>query len=236
MNEEDFSNKIKSYDVDDLKKYFDPVIWENLDMLTFSEIKWIRLTIAFWDLSGFSNLCNQLIENQLEIISFLKEYFDEGARVIRDHGGILDKFLGDGLMAYFGYPEDSDDVPIDALTAALEFRESFQQIKERYTSYWFKHHGKQIAIELKCGMHVGYVFFGLLETESRKQITVIGRNANLSSRLEGIAKQDEIIVSAQLKNIADTWFEFEEIKDEIKSFEGVETAYKLISKKIQTRA
>jgi class 3 adenylate cyclase len=81
-------------------------------------------------------------------------------------------------------------------------------------------------------MHVGYAFFGLLETESMKQITVIGRNANLSSRLEQFATQDEIIVSAELRNVAYNHFIFEpkEIKDKIKPFEDVETAYKLISK------
>ena len=47
-----------------------------------------------------------LIDNQSNIISFLKEYFDEEAKIISDRKGILDKFIGDGIMAYFGYPGD----------------------------------------------------------------------------------------------------------------------------------
>jgi class 3 adenylate cyclase len=83
------------------------------------------LTIVFWDLSGFSYLCRQLTDNQPHIISFLKEYFDEGAKIITNRKGILDKFIGDGIMAYFGYPrDDSNKAPIDAITSALEFRVS----------------------------------------------------------------------------------------------------------------
>jgi hypothetical protein len=121
LSESNFSNRINPYDIGELAKYFDPLVYQNLRILTISEINWIRLTIAFWDISGFSELCNKLIDNQAHIISFLKEYFDESAKIISDHNGILDKFIGDGIMAYFGYPDDnSNEAPSEALTVALE--------------------------------------------------------------------------------------------------------------------
>lgn len=133
-------------------------------------------------------------------------------------------------MAYFGYQaKNPTSGPNNALMAALEFKESFQNIKERYTSFWLKDHGKEIGLNLKCGIHTGYVFFGLLETERRKQITALGRNVNFASRLEHFAKDDEIIVSDELKKIAGNNFNFEPKSsiEELKSFEDVESVFKL---------
>ena len=174
---------------------------QNLNDLTISEIRWIRLTIAFWDLSGFSELCKQSIDNQSNIISFLKDILMKEPKLLKAiPKGILDKFIGDGIMAYFGYPGDyANNLPTEAIMAALEFRENFQKIKEKNANFWLSRHGKLIEVDLKCGIHTGYVFFGLLETERRKQITVIGHTVNLSSRLEKIATKNEITVSEELK-------------------------------------
>jgi class 3 adenylate cyclase len=159
MTEDNFRNEIDPYDVEELQKYFDPHVLNSLSELIFSEIQWTRLTIAFWDISGFSNLCNKLTDKPVHFVSFLKEYSDEGSRIINGRKGILDKFIGDGIMAYFGYQgKYAASGPNDALLAALEFRDKFQEIKDRYESLWFSDLGKQIDINLKCGMHVGYFF------------------------------------------------------------------------------
>jgi class 3 adenylate cyclase len=112
---------------------------------------------------------------------------------------------------------------------------NFEKIRDRYTKYWLGHHGKKIDVDLKCGMHLGYVLFGLLETERRKQITVIGRTVNLASRLvEEIAIKDEIVVSEELMNVTQNRFEFEpkDVKNKIKSFEDINTIFMLVRKKI----
>lgn len=229
MSEINFRNEINPYDISELEKYFDPYVFHNLSDLTFSGIKWMRLTISFWDISGFSRLCNELTDMPSHVVSFLNEYFDEGSKIINGRRGILDKFIGDGIMAYFGY-QRRDDGPYDALMAAIKFRESFHKIKKRYTDFWLKEHGKQIKINLKCGIHSGYVFFGLLETERRKQITVIGHTANFASRLEHAAENDEILVSEQLKNITENSFSFEPKnlnEEDMKAFEEIKSAFKL---------
>ena len=107
----------------------------------------MRLTIAFWDISGFSELCNKLTDMPVHFLSFLKEYFDEGCKIINGRKGVLDKFIGDGIMAYFGYKAKNPATgPYNALMAALEFKGSFQKIKERYIGFWLKEHGKEIEI------------------------------------------------------------------------------------------
>ena len=231
MTQDNLRNEIDPYDLKELQKYFDPYVFNSLSELTFSEIQWTRLAIAFWDISGFSDLCNKLTDKPVHFVSFLKEYSDEGSRIINGRKGILDKYIGDGIMAYFGYQgKYAASGPNEALLAALEFRDKFREIKDRYESLWLSDLGKRTDINLKCGMHVGYVFFGLFETERRKQITVLGPNANLASRLEhDVAVKDEIIVSEELKNMAKDNFSFEPkpVEKPLKAFEDIKTVFKL---------
>lgn len=143
-------------------------------------------------------------------------------------------------MAYFGYPNDCNNFPIEAIMAALDLKKRFQKIKKKHRSIWLDYNGKKIDVHLKCGVHIGMVLFGILETDSRKQVTVIGREVNFASRLvEEVAEKDEIIVSRELKNVVRRRFRFENIKlkerrkepsKEIKSFKEVNEDYKLIGK------
>lgn len=167
----------------------------------------------------------------------MEDYFDQAGKIISNHKGILDKFIGDGIMAYFGYPNDCDNFPSESVMAALDFKTRFQKIKEKHTSIWLSYNGKEIDVHLKCGIHIGKVLFGILETDSRKLVTVIGREVNFASRLvEEVAEKDEIIVSQELKNVVRTHFDFENIKiqerkkDKIKSFEEVNEVFKLIGR------
>jgi class 3 adenylate cyclase len=90
-------------------------------------IKYRRLTIVFWDISGFSILCNDLVKNQSAIAAFLKEYFSSTIEVISKYEGVLDKFMGDGIMAYFGYPVENKDHSALAIHAALDLRVTFKK-------------------------------------------------------------------------------------------------------------
>jgi class 3 adenylate cyclase len=79
------------------------------------------LTIAFWDLSGFSDMCNRLIDDPSTIVDFLKKYFNEANKIIHKNDGILDKFIGDGVMAYFGYYNNAgNQAEINAINAAID--------------------------------------------------------------------------------------------------------------------
>ena len=65
------------------------------------------MTLVFWDISRFSILCNELKNISVEIAGLLRQYFDEVVRVIHKHRGIVDKFIGDGIFAYFGFYANS---------------------------------------------------------------------------------------------------------------------------------
>ncbi len=114
-----------------LSRYEDPVIREGYCHHELETIHNRILTIVFWDISGFSNLCNILKNEPHLIVEFLQEYFSMANKIIHKHKGILDKFIGDGIMAYFGY-KDSDDGTegaFNSINAAFELQKSFEEIK-----------------------------------------------------------------------------------------------------------
>ena len=135
--------------INELRKYFDPFIFDNLKNPLVTEIQQRQITIVFWDVSGFATACNELEKGQEAIIAFLKEYFSVATEIIGKYAGVLDKFIGDGIMAYFGYPIENKNHAEVAVRAALEIRDRFEEIRERYQKNWNRFYGKKIQINVK---------------------------------------------------------------------------------------
>jgi len=97
-------------------------------------------------------------------------------------------------------------------------REKFEDIKV----YWStKFVNKSISLEdiyVKCGVHIGSVLFGLLDTKSRNQITLVGTNVNFASRLEGIAEKNQIVVSKEMINLIGNSYYFDTITHDIYAY------------------
>ena len=201
-----------------LVKYFDPLTFEMLLNPKKHQLQSKCLSTVFWDISGFSDMCNQFVADPSAIVLFLQKYFNEANRIIHKNDGILDKFIGDGVMGYFGYHNNSEiQGAINAINAALELKEKFSVIKNE----WIKESdivSKNAGIDVKCGIHTGDLLFGILETEYRNQITVIGHTVNFASRLEGEAEKDQILISGDTKEKVKALFTFNEKEVEIKSW------------------
>ncbi len=190
----------------EIVKYFDPIIFDTLLQPEEYEIKSKFLSIVFWDISSFSNLCNDLLNSPFLIKIFLQKYFNLANKLIHEHNGIIDKFIGDGIMAYFGI-QNKNNGANDALNAALQLRDDFSSIKTYFYKLIDENRIKvDKEIDIKCGIHTGDVLFGLIQTDYRDQITIIGSNVNYASRLEGLAMENQIIVSKDtLKYIANNY-------------------------------
>lgn len=147
--------------------------------------------------------------------------------------------MGDGILAYIGYngtEEDGD--PLNAISAALEFRKQFSTLKANFVQLC-----KELSIKrvrrfyLKCGMNIGYIHAHYFKTTSINSVIFMGSTLNLASRLEGIAKRDEIIVSRKLKDVIQGQYEFTPIsvirreKRGIKSFKKEKVIYALKGKR-----
>jgi class 3 adenylate cyclase len=222
-----------------LEKYVDPVVLEQIRDPELVTMQNKILTIVFWDLSGFSVLCEKLKSHKELIVEFLREYFSEAAVIIQKHKGVLDKFMGDGIMAFFGYKDtDANDNgrkgAISAVKAAIELRNFFDEMKLEWINLWITKTGQQvISTDLRCGMNTGNVLVGLILTDVRDQFTTVGSNVNLASRLESVANKDQIIVSPSTKIRIKDEFSLRTIPIEkpIKGFEYISECYEIIDKK-----
>jgi adenylate cyclase len=222
-----------------LEKYVDPVVLEQIRDPELVTMQNKILTIVFWDISGFSVLCEKLKDHKELIVEFLREYFSEAALIIRKYEGVLDKFMGDGIMAFFGYKDtDINDNgkkgAINAVKAAIELRDFFNDMKLEWINLWITKTGQQeISTDLRCGMNTGNVLVGLILTEVRDQFTTVGSNVNLASRLESVANKDQIIVSPFTKIIIEDRFNLKTIPIErrIKGFENISECYEVTGKK-----
>jgi len=91
--------------------------------IQFGVITGRQLTIVFWDISEFSKMCNVLSRCQGHMVYFFNPYFLKAVQIVKKYQGVLDKFIGDGILAYFGYDNfEGNGDPKNAINAALEFK------------------------------------------------------------------------------------------------------------------
>jgi class 3 adenylate cyclase len=217
-----------------LQRQLDPAIIEYLSDPHATLIQSRVMTIVFWDISNFSKL-TEIFKDHPELIAvFLNEYLGVAVPIIHEHGGIIDKFIGDGIMAYFGFKETDDDGSIgasNAIIAALKIKKAFQFFKKNWLDIWSTVTNFDTNIDIKCGINTGSVLVGLMGSQERDQFTVIGTHVNLASRMEGIAEADQIVISQYAKEKVSQKFNTEtiQIKEEkIKAFEDITEYYVVI--------
>jgi adenylate cyclase len=220
-----------------LQRQLDPAIIEYLSDPAATLIQNRVMTIVFWDISNFSKLTEVFKDHPELIAVFLNEYLGIAVPIIHENGGIVDKFIGDGILAYFGFKERDDDGSVGALNAilaALKLKKSFQSFKQNWLDIWKTVTNFDTNIDIKCGINTGSVLVGLMGSEERDQFTVIGTHVNLASRLERIAEADQIVISQYTKQRVVEKFNLETIQikeDKIKAFEDIFEYYIVLSNK-----
>lgn len=157
------------------------------------------VTIVFWDIQGFSVLCYSLEISPILLMLFLKDFFDAATHIVSRHGGLVDKFLGDGVMALFGTQSNSyrtiGNSASCAIKAALELKEQFIILRQKWLEIWQRYIPSQIDVGLKCGINTGYASVGTLGTKQYDYFTAFGINVNLSKRLADRSADNEIVIS-----------------------------------------
>ncbi len=147
-------------------------------------------TILFADIRSFTTISERLEPEAL--ISMLNAYFDAMVEIIFKHHGVLDKFVGDELMATFGLVEDTDKGPLNALQAAIEMQNNMQSLMAAFKAKGFPQF--QIGIGINCGD----VVMGNVGSKNRMDYTVIGDCVNVAARLENMAEGGSILVGEPL--------------------------------------
>lgn len=145
------------------------------------------ITILFADIRGFTRISEHAPPEK--IVSLLNRYFSAMTDIIFAHGGTLDKYLGDGLMALFGAPTATPDDASNALNAAVAMQRRLLGINRELRDEGFT------EIGVGMGLHTGEAIIGYIGSDRRSEYTAIGDTVNTSSRLESNARGGEILIS-----------------------------------------
>jgi class 3 adenylate cyclase len=220
-----------------LRRYFDPRVFDTIEKdPALLALKQRTVTICFWDIRGFSRLCEILKAHPVLIADFLKEYCEIAAKVIFQHGGLLDKFIGDGVMALFGVLNHKEDEgkadATAAVRAALALRPRFDKLVEHWTSQWTLYTPHAIDIGLGCGIHTGEALVGNVGTDFRDQFTALGPNVNLAARIEARSLAGQILLSQSTQARVKAAIEVE-AAGEISDVKNIPGQFKLFSAKVE---
>jgi adenylate cyclase len=150
-----------------------------------------EVTVLFSDLRNFTAMCEAL--SPQKILEILNHHFTRMSAIVETHGGVVDKYVGDAMMALFGAPLVNPDDADRAMETALEMCDALDELNRQWQA-----EGRP-TIGIGIGIHTDIVVAGNMGSQTRLNYTVIGDGVNLASRLEGLTKTPEyetrIIVS-----------------------------------------
>lgn len=138
-----------------------------------------EITVLFSDIRGFTTMSETHAPE--EIMNLLNRYFSLQVEIIFRHGGTLDKFIGDAIMAFWGAPQDDSQHAAHAVEAALEMEQCLLRFRAELGE-----EGRNFDVGI--GIHSGRAVVGFVGSEARMDYTAIGDAVNLSSRIEGLTK------------------------------------------------
>ncbi len=148
-----------------------------------------RVAVLFTDIRSFTTLSEGFMPD--ELVQTLNAYFEPLIDIIMGHGGVVDKFIGDALMAFFGAPNPRPDDAVHAVLAATEMQKAIADFNEKQFEI-----GKPV-FKTGIGVNYGGVTVGNMGSEKKMDFTIIGDQVNYGSRLEGLTKEyrQDVIVS-----------------------------------------
>jgi adenylate cyclase len=145
-----------------------------------------RMTVLFSDIRGFTSMSEKMTPE--DVVTFLREYLTVMTEAVFIHGGTVDKYIGDAIMALYNVPFEAPDHAAQAVRTALAFQERLKPLAERFTARY----GGTLACGV--GIHTGDAVVGTIGSEQRLEYTAIGDTINLGSRLEGLTKDFNVPV------------------------------------------
>jgi adenylate cyclase len=172
-----------------LRSYLSPILMakveENPDLLKIGgERK--RISVLFSDVVGFTSFCDQA--DPAEVQEVLERYFKESARIIFSTDGIIDKYLGDGILAFFENPDETITSAERAIQCAIEMQKSAVELDKHYKSQ------NRFPFAIRVGVSTGYAKVGNIGPVEKVDYTIIGSVVNLSSRLQSFGEPGDIII------------------------------------------
>jgi adenylate cyclase len=162
-----------------------------------------EVTIFFSDIRGFTAFSEKRTPE--EVVAMLNEYFATMVGIINQHGGVVDKFIGDAIMAVWGAPKGDPNDTLNAMTACIQMRKSLLELNN------LRETREQPPILIGMGLHCGRAISGTIGSQERMEYTVIGDTVNLTSRIEASTKAfgADLLVSQAVVDKVNDHFVFE---------------------------
>lgn len=190
--------------LDRLRQYFSPRLAQKLisDEDVF-KVRRKNLTIFFIDMRGFTLLSDETEPE--ELLSMLNEFLSQMTEIIFHWGGTVGKFIGDGIMGFFGDPDEQPNHAELAIKMALELQSRVKTMNEK-SVLW-----SDFPLSVGIGINTGFVTIGNIGPENHRDYTVIGRHVNLAARLEQEAKPGQVLISQRTYKLVGNLIKAEEV-------------------------
>ncbi len=185
-----------------------------------------QVTVLFADISGFTALSERI--DAEEVTSLVSDCLKELAQAVYQYEGMVDKFVGDCIMAVFGAPSALEDDAERALRAALSMRENLPSFNRR----WIEKLGQ--PLDLHIGVNTGLVIAGNVGSDLRMSYTVMGDTVNVAARLQDAAKAGQVFVSQATYRLTRGAFTFQALDPiQVKGKREPLPVYELLNAKVQ---
>jgi class 3 adenylate cyclase len=187
------------------------------------------VTVLFTDVSGFTSMSEKL--DPEEVTNIVNQFFDVLTKPIYKYGGVVDKYIGDAIMALFGAPVAHEDYPFRAVSAAWEMQLAAKSFADKLLAR------TGIQLRIRVGLNTGLVIAGAVGGSQKQDYTVMGDTVNLAQRMEANASLGGILVTQE--TYAQTCQAFEYQKREplkVKGKQELVQAYDLLGPKSSVKS
>ena len=183
-----------------------------------------HVTVLFADISGFTPI-SETMEPE-EVTGIMNKCFSMIGECIEKHGGTIDKFMGDCVMALFGAPIALEDAPQRAIRSAIMIHREMTLFNDR-----LRHEKENIKpLRMRIGIHTGPVVAGMVGSDGKQDFTVMGDTVNIASRIEGLAEPGTTYVTEDTFRLTEGLFRFEALGEkEVKGKEKPIRVYQVIA-------
>ncbi len=164
-----------------------------------------KITSFFSDVAGFSSISESLTSVQLA--ELLNEYLSAMTIILKEHNGVLDKYIGDAIVGIFNAPVDVENYTLKAVHASFRMVEKIHDLRQKW-KHENKYNAEAREMQFRIGLNTGLAKVGFMGTDALASYTMMGDSVNLAARLEAAAKDYGVIILAS-QNV------YEEVKDAV---------------------